>query len=243
MIRSIIWYIYFFLSLVIAFPALLRVKYLEKKGDNDKTLAFVDKCAKLWAGSLLKLAGVKVIVHGKENLPKDTNVLFIGNHQGNFDIPIYIKHIDTPKGFVSKIEVEKIPGVAAWMKAMKCIFMDRSNLRKSGEAIINGVKNLKAGYSLVIFPEGTRSKGDKLGDFKAGSFKLATKSKKPIVPVTMDGSYRAMEASNPSWVIKPCTVNLYIHPAIDVANMTKEELDNLHLTVPEIISSKLPKAD
>ncbi len=64
-----------------------------------------------WANSLLKVAGVKVTVHGLENLPKDQNVLFIGNHQGTFDIPIYITKIPGLKGFVSKIEVKKIPGV------------------------------------------------------------------------------------------------------------------------------------
>lgn len=243
MIRSIIWYIYFFLSLFIFTPSLLWANHLNKKGEEEKRQAFVKKCTELWATGLLKIGGIKVIVHGKENIPTDTNVLFIGNHQGNFDIPIYIKHIDVLKGFVSKIEVEKIPGVSSWMKHMKCIFMDRSNLRKSGEAIINGVKSLKAGYSLVIFPEGTRSRGDNLGEFKAGSFKLATKSKKPIVPVTISGSYKAMEVRKPSWTIKPCTVDLYIHPAIDVASLSKEELDNLPHLVPEIIASKLPKSN
>ena len=61
------------------------------------------------------------------------------------------------------------------MNALHCVFMDRSNVRKSGEAIIKGIRNLKAGFSIVIFPEGTRSKGDKMAEFKAGSFKLATK--------------------------------------------------------------------
>lgn len=243
MIRSIIWYIYFFTSLLIFSPALLWAKHLEKKGKEEERMAFVKKCTEAWAGGLLKIGGIKVNVHGIENIPPDTNVLFIGNHQGNFDIPIYIKHINVLKGFISKIEVEKIPGVSSWMKQIKCIFMDRSNLRKSGEAIIKGVKNLKDGYSLVIFPEGTRSRGDKLGEFKAGSFKLATKSKKPIVPVTMNGSYKAMEISKPSWTIKPCTVDVYIHPAIDVASMSKEELDSLPTLVPEIIASKLPKTN
>lgn len=241
MIRSIIWYAYFFLSLLIVMPALWRVKYLEKKGETEKKVELAHKATQFWAGSLLKLAGVKVNVHGEENLPKDTNVLFIGNHQGNFDIPIYIKHINMPKGFVSKIEVEKIPGIAAWMKAIDCVFMDRSNMRKSGEAIVKGIQLLKKGSSLVIFPEGTRSKGDKMNEFKAGSFKLATKSKKPIVPITMNGSYRIMETGGPSWIIKPSTVDLYIHPPIDVANLSKEELDELPKRVPEIIATKLPK--
>lgn len=240
MFRSIIWYIFFFLSLLISIPGMIKSKMLDKKGLKKEREAQVHKSTSRWARSLLKLAGVKVIVHGAENLPKDRNVLFIGNHQGNFDIPIYISQIDVPKGFISKIEVKKIPGVRTWMEYMHCVFMDRSSIRKSGEAIVQGIKNLKEGYSLVIFPEGTRSKGDKMGEFKAGSFKLATKSKVPIVPVTMSGSYKIMEEKNGA-IIKPATVNLYIHPIIETANLSKEEQDALPKKVYSIIQSKLPQ--
>jgi 1-acyl-sn-glycerol-3-phosphate acyltransferase len=142
-------------------------------------------------------------------------------------------------GFIAKIELAKIPVVKTWMEFMKCVFMDRSNMRKSGEAIINGIKNLKEGYSMVIFPEGTRSKGDKMSQFKAGSFKLASKSKCPIIPVTMNGSYKIMEHGNGSW-IKPSTVELFIHPMIETANLSKDELDLLPGKVFDIISQKLP---
>jgi 1-acyl-sn-glycerol-3-phosphate acyltransferase len=118
--------------------------------------------------------------------------------------------------------------------------MDRSNIRKSGEAIIQGIKNLKSGYSMVIFPEGTRSKKDQMGQFKTGSFKLASKSNRPIIPVTINGSYKIMEHGNGPW-IKPSKVELYIHPMIDTTNLTKEELDLLPGKVYDIISQKLPK--
>lgn len=239
MLRTIVWYIYFFLSLLISIPGMLQVKRLEKKGLIDEKEACIRKWSKWWASSLLKLAGVNVIVHGEENLPKDKTVLFIGNHQGNFDIPIYITFIDVPKGFVSKAEVQKIPGVRTWMRWMHCIFMDRSNIRKSGEAIITGIKSLKAGNNLVIFPEGTRSRGDKMGEFKAGSFKLATKSKVPIIPVTMNGSYKIMEGTGSPW-FKPGTVELYIHPMVETANLTKEEEVALPDKIHAIIESKLP---
>ena len=240
MLRSIAWYIVFFVGLLLSMPSMIKTKRLDKKGLENEKEKLVHKATTAWANRLLKVAGVKVTVHGLENLPKDQNVLFIGNHQGNFDIPIYITKIPGLKGFVSKIEVKKIPGVSTWMEYMHCIFMDRSNLRKAGEAIIQGVKVLKNGHSLVIFPEGTRSKGDKMGEFKAGSFKLATKSKVPIVPVTMSGSYKIMESNKKKWIVQHAHVDLYIHPAIETANLTKEEQDALPKKVYEIIKSKLP---
>lgn len=240
MIRSIVWYIVFFSTLIISIPAMIRTKMLTKKGLEEKRDKLVYKVTKTWASILLKVAGVKVTVHGLENIPKDTNVLYVGNHQGNFDIPIYMSQIPGLKGFVSKIEVKKIPGVRTWMEYMYCVFMDRSSIRKSGEAIIEGIKILKKGHSIVIFPEGTRSRGDKMGEFKAGSFKLATKSKVPIIPVTMNGSYRIMESNKKKWIVKPAHVDLYIHPAVETSNLSKEDQDILPKKVYEIIQSKLP---
>lgn len=240
MLRSIAWYVVFFMGLLRSIPSMIKTKRFNEKDMAEEKERLTFKATSAWANSLLKVAGVRVNVHGLENLPKDQNVLFIGNHQGNFDIPIYISKIPVPKGFVSKIEVKKIPGVSTWMEYMHCVFMDRSNLRKAGEAIIQGVKVLKNGHSLVIFPEGTRSKGDKMGEFKAGSFKLATKSKVPIVPVTMSGSYKIMESNKRKWIIKPANVDLYIHPAIETTNLTKDEQDILPKKVYEIVKSKLP---
>lgn len=242
MLRSIVWYIVFFGTLILSIPAMIRTKMLTKKGLEEERDEVVYKTTTTWAKILLKVARVKVKVHGLENIPKDKNVLYIGNHQGNFDIPIYMSQIPGLKGFVSKIEVKKIPGVRTWMEYMYCVFMDRSSLRKSGEAIIEGVRILKNGHSLVIFPEGTRSKGDKMGEFKAGSFKLATKSKVPIVPVTMSGSYKIMENNKKKWLVKPAIVDLYIHPEIQTANLNKEEQDALITNVYEIIKSKLPQS-
>ncbi|MBB6624927.1 1-acyl-sn-glycerol-3-phosphate acyltransferase [Clostridium gasigenes] len=239
MFKTIIWYTYFFLSIPLTIPALIKVKKLEKQGRTDEKVAFVHKFTSNWTRKLLKILNVKVNVHGKENLPKDKNVLFIGNHQGNFDIPIYISCIDVPKGFVAKIELTKMAGVKNWMEYMNCIFMDRSSIRKAGEAIITGINSLKSGNSLVVFPEGTRSKGDKMGEFKAGSFKLATKSKVPIVPVTMNGSYKIMEG-NSNKHLTSATVDIYIHPMMETANLSKEEQAQLPEKVKSIIGSKLP---
>ncbi|MBL4931339.1 lysophospholipid acyltransferase family protein [Clostridium paridis] len=237
MFRTIIWFVHFALSLIGTIPKMIKYKGAVERGKTPEEIQGINDVVRKWALSQIKYSGARVTVHGEENVPKDRGVLFISNHQGNFDIPLFIGYIDKPKGFIAKIELTKIPIVHIWMKYIDCIFMDRSSIRKSGEAIVEGIKLLKKGTSMVIFPEGTRSKGNKLGEFKAGSFKLATKSKVPIVPVTIKGSYKLMEQNGSK--IRPADVELFIHPMIETANLTKEELDELPKRVKNIIAEKL----
>lgn len=237
MFRTIAWYTHFATSLIGTIPNKYKVKSLEKKNKIHERNEYIHKVTSKWAMSQVKMSGAKVKVFGEENIPKDIPVLFISNHQGNFDIALFMSYIDKPKGYVAKIEMKKVPIVRTWMEYINCVFMDRSNLRKSAEAIMEGVKILKSGYSLVIFPEGTRSRGDTMGEFKAGSFKLATKAKVPIVPVTIKGSYKLMEQNGKK--IKPAEVEMYIHPMIETANLTKEDLEALPSRVKAIIESKL----
>ncbi len=122
---------------------------------------------------------------------------------------------------------------------MNCVFMDRSNPRAGLKAIQEGVAHLKEGYSQVIFPEGSRSRGEQMGEFKPGSFKLATKARVPIVPVTINGSYNIMESHG--WTIKPAVVEVSISQPIPTAGLTKEEIDELPDKVRHIITLELAK--
>ena len=97
------------------------------------------------------------------------------------------------------------------------------------------------GMKMVIFPEGTRSKGGPTHEFKAGSFKLATKSKVPIIPVTINGSYNLLEA-NGGGKIKSSNVEVIIHAPIETSKLSKEELASLHETVENIIVKDIKKA-
>ena len=161
----------------------------------------------------------------------------MSNHQSFFDIPLLMSAIDVPKGFIAKKELESWPGISMWMKYIRCIFMDRENIRKSAESIVEGINTLKSGYSMVIFPEGTRSKGGPTHEFKSGSFKLATKSKVPIVPVTINGTYKLLEKNN--YKIKAAEIEVIIHPIVDVKNLSKEELTALPQTIENTILSDL----
>lgn len=236
MFRTIIWFIYFALSLIFLIPSMLKVKSLEKKRRIEEKDKMVDRKVKHWANSLLNLSGCEVEIEGEEHVPTDRNVLFVSNHQGNFDIPVLIKHIEKPKGFIAKKELGKIPLLSNWMQEMNCVFMDRDNPRESIRAIQEGTKLLKKGYSLVLFPEGTRSKDGNLGEFKAGGLRLATKSKTDIIPVTINGTKDLMQKD--SIIIKPAKVKVVISPLIEIEKYegdTKALSEDIH----NIISSNL----
>lgn len=234
MFRTIFWFVYFWLYLLKILPEYFRVNSLLKKGKIKERDMLVDSVAAKWARDLLKLAGARVNVTGVENVPADRAVLFVSNHQGNFDIPILLGYIDKPKAFIAKIEMLKLPLIRTWMRQMNCVFMDRQDMRQSLKVMNEATEYLKQGYSMVIFPEGTRSKGETMGEFKAGSLRIAMKANVPIVPVTIKGSYKLMEQNG--FVIKPADVEIVISEPIETAGLTKEQANGLNEKVYSIIA-------
>ena len=234
MFRTIIWFGYFWLYLIKILPEYFKVNNFLKKGKIEERDRLVDSVASKWARDLLKLAGARVKVMGAENVPKDRAVLFVSNHQGNFDIPILLGYINKQKAFIAKIEMLKLPMIRTWMKQMNCVFMDRQDMHQSLKVMNEAAEYLKQGYSMVIFPEGTRSKGDDMGEFKAGSLRIAIKANVPIVPVTIRGSYKLMEQNG--FVIKPADVEIIISEPIETIGLTKEQTNGLNDEVRSIIA-------
>ena len=237
MIRTVVWFVYFWIYLVCLIPSLFKVKYFEKHNMIDKRDELVDKVVHKWAKSLVKLSGSTIKVMGEENIPKLGAVVFVANHQGSFDIPILLGFIKKPKSVIAKIEMKKMPMISTWMGYMKCVFMDRKDIRQSLKVINEAAEYLKQGYSTVVFPEGTRSKGNSMGEFKMGSFKLALKSGVPIVPVTIKGSYKIMELNG--FIIRPAEVEIIISKPIQSLNISKKEAEELPDKVKTIIESNL----
>ncbi len=236
MIRTVIWYTSFWLLQLfsILFLAqyflfgLLRMKSIQNK--------FLHWTTRAWARILIAIAGGRVGVSGLENLPASGGVLFVSNHQGAFDIPLLLGYIPGLKGFVSKKENSRLPIVGTWMKLLRCIFIDRKDLRQSARAIARGISDLQAGRSLIVFPEGTRSKSGVMRRFKDGSFKLATRSGAAIVPLTIDGSYRLLEGNRGR--ITPGDVRLHIHAPIRLSDLS--HADEKHSDAEWCTASSLP---
>lgn len=237
MIRSLLWYSNFAVSLAFKAPQMLMLKRKKINMSDTEFRKYIHKTTSKWAEKHVRMSGANVQVNGIENIPTDTPVVFMSNHQSNFDIALFMTYVDKPKGYIAKVEMENMPVIKTWMEYMDCVFMDRNDIRKAAKSIIKGVKILKNGHSLVIFPEGTRSKCSQLNEFKAGSFKLATKAGVPIVPVTIDGSYKLMEQNKNK--IVPADVRLTIHKSINTSDLSKDDMIALPERVKEIIASEL----
>jgi 1-acyl-sn-glycerol-3-phosphate acyltransferase len=239
MIRTIILAIYLVTGFILSLPSLLKVKSFDNQNKVHEVDRITGKVIKRLAKGVVSLSGARVSIRGKENLPETGPVLFVSNHQSYFDIPILIALMDKPLAFIAKMELSKIPMLSTWMKYMHCVFMDRKDVRQSLKAINKGVKFLKEGYSLVIFPEGTRSEDGSLREFKPGALKLATKSKVPIVPVTIKGAYKIMPRDNLK--IRPADVEVIISEPIFIDDEMAKDSMKLSNKVRHIIEEELNK--
>lgn len=188
---------------------------------------------------VLFFAGTRITVLGRENVPKDEAFLYVGNHRGLADIPVGYITLPTLTGFVAKKELKKIPLFSWWMKNLQCLFLDRDDMKEGLKTIMQGVGQLKSGYSVFIMPEGTRNRGDELEllPFKEGSLKMAEKAGCAIVPVAISNTSAVFEEHMP-WVKKAHVIIHYGKP-IYPNDIPKEERRHLGSTVRDIIIAQL----
>lgn len=218
-------------------PFHYKIKAYRDAGNDEKEREEILNSTKTWGLGIMKKYKITLNVTGLENVPEGP-VLFVSNHQGYADIPVFCAVITKKQlGFVAKDSLGKIPVFGEWIRDIRSIFIERDDPRSSLKTMEEGIGLLKRGFSLVIFPEGTRSRGPKTGEFKKGSLRLATKSGVPVVPVTMNGSYHVYE--DLGYVHPGAKVDFYIHPAIETKDLSKSEANSLSERVEEIIKTKL----
>lgn len=169
-------------------------------------------------------SATKTTVIGKDRIPADQAVLYVGNHRSYFDILIIYTLVPDLTGFVAKKEMERIPCLSTWMKLVNCLFLDRNDMKQGLKTILEGIEKLKSGISICIFPEGTRNSGDDetvLMPFKEGSLKMAEKSGCLIVPVAMNHNSAIFEDHMPK--VKPVHTVIEFGEPIDPKKLSKEE--------------------
>lgn len=168
--------------------------------------------AHIWSRFVCRLLFVKVKVKGRENIRKNESYVFVANHQGAFDIWAIYGYLDHNFKWLMKKGLEKIFMVGYACKRSGHVFVDDSSLAGIRETISEAEGTLKDGMSLVIFPEGSRSWDGHMIPFKRGAFMLASEFKLPVVPITIDGSFKAMPRY--TYNVTPCTITLTIHPPL-----------------------------
>lgn len=170
-------------------------------GKTDHTAQLL-YCQKHISGALrriLWLSGVKTTVKGVENIPQDQACLFITNHRGYFDILLGYTNIPVRVSYIAKKNIENMPLIAHWMRLLDCQFLDRDDVKEGMKTILKAIDLIKSGQSVVISPEGTRNPSDELLEFHGGSFKIATKTDCPIIPVAINNTNAVFEDHLP-WI-------------------------------------------
>ena len=221
MIRFIVALLSAVLFIILTLPVVLvglLIGYFNREARDMLFLRMVQWIFKV----VVAIAGVKLTVIGEERLPKDTAVLYVGNHRSYFDVLITYARCPRRTGYVAKKTIKKVPFLHMWMEFLYCLFLDRDNLREGLKTILQGVEYLKAGISICIFPEGTRGKEEgKMLPFKEGSLKMAEKAKVPVVPMAITNSAAVWENQFPK--MRPAHVILEYGEPIYIDALEKEE--------------------
>lgn len=218
-------------------PFRSKIKKAKTAGNQEEEARLIAEVTARWSAYVSKHFDIKYEVIGKDNLPEGPCV-FIANHQAYFDIMALLYAISGKQtGFIAKNEFSKVPLLGKWINVIRGLFIKRGDVRESLKIINQGVDLINQGFSLVIFPEGTRSQKHEMADFKPGSFKLASKAKAPVVPVVIDGTYKVFEQKKR--VSKGETVKVTILPAIDTASLDRKALAALPNQIEEAIKEHL----
>lgn len=236
MIRLVLVALYLILFLVLSIPVLVVEWLVGKRNPAHK-----DRVSKAVVGwgfrCIIFLAGTKLIVRGKENIPSDGAALFVGNHRSYFDIVLTYSHFPGITGYVAKKEMLRYPLLKDWMRNIHCLFLDRDNIKEGLKTILAGVEEVKNGVSMCIFPEGTRNKvNDTFLPFHEGSFKIAEKGGVPIVPMVIVNSADIFEDHLP-W-IRRTRVVIEFQPPVDMKGMDRSAKKNVGAYVCGLISKR-----
>lgn len=208
-------------------------------GDFEKEREIILSATSYWGNKVFDMFDCKLNVTGLENLPDNGPAVFVGNHQGYGDIIAYCAAFTKFQfGFIAKDELGKVPLYGPWIEKIRSVFIERDDPRASLKAINKGIEYIEQGFSMVIFPEGTRSKGPQMGDFKKGALKLATKPGVPIIPVSLNGSYKLFEENG---CITPAEIDIIVHPIIETAGLDRKEEKALTEKVEKIVADGVKK--
>jgi len=220
------WIIIILLSIVLGTLAVLARLF-----DSSNNLSH--RISSLWGRLMCTLNGIQVDVEGLEHVRRNQAQVFVANHQGFFDIFALSGFLPVQIRWVAKSSLFKIPFVGWAIAASGYIPVVRGDRKKSYQAFVATIEKLKAGNSIVIFPEGTRSEDGTIGPFKKGGLLLSVRSGAPLVPVTLLGTGNIIKKG--SGIIRPGRIQIVISPPIPSQAVAEEKEEHVLRTLRDII--------
>ena len=226
-IKSVIVVPLFWVFTILVSAAFLFVMALRFRGAGEALV-------QLWSRAFLAVAPVRWVVSGTEHIEPGTQYFFLSNHLSNFDVPLLFRAIPTPIRYLAKKELYRIPVFAQALRVAGIVKIDRGAGVTSYAAINEGVARAKEnGYSLIVFPEGTRSRDGDLHPFKKGAFRMAISTGLPVVPVTVNGTWQVWPPG--SKLFYKGDAGVVIHEPVETTGMTPDDIDALRSKVHTII--------
>lgn len=202
----------------------------------DGPAAPYDGAPRWWSKIVLTLAGVRIVVHNRELIADAEPHIFVANHVSWFDIPAVASILKRGR-FVSKAEVFRVPLFGQAMSAVGMVPIERQNRKAAFGAYSEATKRIRAGKSVVVFPEGSRGYEYALRPFKKGPFVFAIDAGVPVIPVLIHGTRGVMGKG--AFLVRPGRVNVHLLEPVSVKDMTYDDRDGLATEVRSRIAEAL----
>lgn len=228
-----------FLGYMIYAPFFIK-GVLKKSGDEREN--YIKIHVGRWGRRAFSFIGSKVHVIGYENIPEKGPYIIVSNHRSMLDINLIQGYINAHAGFIAKKELVKFFKISDFLKILGGELIDRDNPRDAVMAIDRMIDKMKNDKQVVaLFPEGTRSIDGKIHEFKAGSMKIVTKAKVPILPIVVSGTDLSMPKG--SIYIKKADVYLYIMPVVEPEEFGKMDSKELAVFLKDLLTVNLQKIE
>ena len=230
MIRTLYITIWVCFATLVAGTLVIVLSFFVRSGNP------LHKIARIWGKSILVVSRIKVSVKGLSNIDPSSPYIYMPNHQSNFDIPVLLGHLTVQFRWLAKMELFKIPIFGRAMRKAGYISIDRYHRESAFESLKVAANKIKSGVSVLIFPEGTRSRDGNIRPFKKGGFVMAIDSGVPIVPVVITGTRAIMPKGK--FRVYPGHVSMVIHKPIGTSTYTRETKEALMESVRRVICEK-----
>lgn len=197
----------------------------------------IDRLVKAWSSAWLVPAGCRLEVRGSENVDRTVSHVVVANHLSNFDVMVCFRAIPLPIRYLAKKELFKIPLLSTAMRSIGIVEVDRQARGAAIESVnAQSARTIALGDSLIIYPEGTRSRSGDLQPFKKGAFTMAAAAGMPIIPVTIHGTWEMWQPGKKT--IRPGVVRVVIDPPIETVGLDRDGVERLRADTRQLISDR-----
>lgn len=230
--RTALTYLLGFLATVVAAPVVILLARFRPHSPA------IDRFARAWSRVWLVAAGTDLEVSGREHVEAGRSYVVVANHVSNLDIMACFLAIPLPIRFLAKKELFRVPLLAGAMRAIGIVEVDRAARNAVHDQVNTQVRALvEAGRSVIIYPEGTRTRSGELGPFKKGAFTMAVAGGLPVLPVSILGTYQAWPPASP-WV-RGGSVRVIIDPPLATEHLTQADVASLRDRARALIAGRV----